>query len=106
VALLLAVYHGWRQEDIAKNAQQISDLGKQLYERIFNLWDHLDSLRNCLEKAVEAWNRSVGSLEGRVLPSVRKFRELSATTADEIPTLQPIEQTTRALPTPSETERP
>jgi DNA recombination protein RmuC len=98
IALLLAVYHGWRQEQIAKNALLISDLGKQLYKRISTMWEHLDSLRGAIDKAVEAWNRVVGSLEHQVLPSVRRFRELKATTAEEIPELGGVERTTRALP--------
>lgn len=98
IALLLAVYHGWRQEQIAKNALLISELGKQLYKRISTMWEHLDSLRSAIDKAVEAWNRVVGSLEHQVLPSVRRFRELKATTAEEIPELGGVERTTRALP--------
>jgi DNA recombination protein RmuC len=98
IALLLAVYHGWRQEEIAKNALLISELGKQLYKRISTMWEHLDSLRSAIDKAVEAWNRVVGSLEHQVLPSVRRFRELKATTAEEIPELGGVERTTRVLP--------
>jgi DNA recombination protein RmuC len=100
IALLLAVYHGWRQEEIAKNAEAISDLGKQLYKRVSTMWEHLDSLRGAIDKAVEAWNRVVGSLEHQVLPSVRRFRELGVTTAEEIPELGLVERTTRALPPP------
>ena len=98
IALLLAVYHGWRQEEITKNAQAISELGKQVYKRISILWEHLDSLRGAIDKAVEAWNRVVGSLEHQVLPSVRRFRDLKATTAEEIPQLEEVDRTTRALP--------
>ena len=100
IALLLAVYHGWRQEDITKNAELISDLGKQLYKRVHTMWEHLDSLRSAIDKAVEAWNRVVGSLEHQVLPSVRRFRELKATTAEEISELEQVEKTTRILPPP------
>lgn len=98
IALLLAVYHGWRQAEIAKNADLISELGKQVYKRVATLWEHLESLRAAIDKAVEAWNRAVGSLEHEVLPSVRRFRDLKATTAGEIPELEEIERTTRALP--------
>jgi DNA recombination protein RmuC len=98
IALLLAVYHGWRQEEITKNAQLISELGKQVYKRISILWEHLDSLRGAIDKAVEAWNRVVGSLEHQVLPSVRRFRDLKATTAEEIAQLEEVDRTTRALP--------
>ncbi len=104
IALLLAVYHGWRQEEIAKNAEAISDLGKQLYKRVYTLWEHLDTLRSAIDKAVDAWNRVVGSLEHQVLPSVRRFRELKATTADDIPPLGQVERTTRALPPSREQE--
>jgi DNA recombination protein RmuC len=100
IALLLAVYHGWRQEEITKNAQLISELGKQVYKRISILWEHLDTLRGAIDKAVEAWNRVVGSLEHQVLPSVRRFRDLKATTAEEIPQLEDVDRTTRALPPP------
>jgi DNA recombination protein RmuC len=100
IALLLAVHHGWRQEEITKNAQLISELGKQVYKRISILWEHLDSLRWAIDKAVEAWNRVVGSLEHQVLPSVRRFRDLKATTAEEIPPLEEVDRTTRALPPP------
>ena len=98
IALLLAVHHGWRQEDITKNAEAISDLGKQLYKRVHTMWEHLDDLRAAIDKAVEAWNRVVGSLEHQVLPSVRRFRDLKATTAEEIPTTELVEKTTRILP--------
>jgi DNA recombination protein RmuC len=98
IALLLAVHHGWRQEEIAKNAQAISELGKQVYRRVGTLWEHLDSLRSAIDKGVESWNRLVGSLEHQLLPSVRRFRDLKATTAEEIPELQEVERTTRSLP--------
>jgi DNA recombination protein RmuC len=98
------VYHGWRQEEVTKNSEAISDLGKQLYKRVFTLWEHLDALRSAIDKTVEAWNRAVGSLEHQVLPSVRRFRELKATTAEEIPQLADVEKTTRALPASPEQE--
>jgi len=98
IALLLAVYHGWRQEEIAKNAQLISELGKQLYKRFSTMWEHLDSLRSAIDKAVDAWNRVVGTLEHQILPSVRRFRELKATSAEEIPQMEEVDRTTRVLP--------
>ena len=86
-----------QQEAIAKNAQAISDLGKELYGRISVLWGHLDNLRNGLVSAVDSFDATVGSLESRILPSVRKFKELGATTEDEIKVLEKIGREPRAL---------
>jgi DNA recombination protein RmuC len=95
--LLKAVAYGWQQESIAKNAQAISELGKELYGRISVLWGHLDNLRNGLVSAIDSFDATVGSIESRVLPSVRKFKELGATTEDEIGVLEKIGREPRAL---------
>jgi DNA recombination protein RmuC len=98
IALLRAVAYGWRQESLAHNAQEISDLGKQLFERLSTLSEHFTVLGKNLGQAVGAYNRCVGTLESRVLVSARRFNELKAVSHDqEIPTLVPVEQTTRAL---------
>jgi DNA recombination protein RmuC len=96
-SLLKAVAYGWQQEAVAKNAQTISDLGKQLYDRIQIIWEHLDTLRDGLIRAVEAFDATVGSLESRILPSVRRFKELGATTDVEIDVMEPIARPPRAL---------
>jgi len=97
IALLKAVAYGWQQEQITKNAYQISILGKELYERISTLAKHFESVGSNLEKAIGSYNKAVGSIEARVLPSVRKFRELGVATAEEIPVLEQIDQTPRNL---------
>src|SRR5437773_4127458 len=79
VALLKAVAYGWRQEKLAENAREISSLGKQVYERVSILWGHLDNLGKALTAAVNTFNKAVGSFETRLLPGIRRFRDLGAT---------------------------
>ncbi len=97
IALLKAVAYGWNQEKLARNAQQISALGKELHERLRKLAGHVTAVGTNLDRAVEAYNQAVGSLENRVLVSARKFAELGASVAEDIPDLEPIETTARAL---------
>jgi DNA recombination protein RmuC len=97
IALLKAVAFGWTQEKLTRNAQQISVLGKELHERLRNMSAHIESLGKGLDRAVDAYNKAVGSLEARVMVSARRFAELGAPVAEEIPFLQQIETTTRNL---------
>lgn len=97
IALLKAVAYGWGQERIARSAQQISALGKELHERLRSLARHFEDAGKGLDKAVECYNKAIGSLEGRVLVSARKLNELTASAAAEIPELEPIETTARTL---------
>ncbi len=97
IALLKAINYGWNQEKLARNAQQISELGKELHDRLRLLAGHISSVGVGLDRAVESYNKAVGSLESRVLVSARKFAELGASVAEDIPELEPIETTARAL---------
>ncbi|HWQ02998.1 MAG TPA: DNA recombination protein RmuC [Candidatus Nitrosotenuis sp.] len=97
IALLRAVAYGWRQQELAENAERISSLGKELYERVTKFMEHMEKLRSGLEKANEAFNSAVGSLEHKLLPGARKFRELGVQTAEEIPDVQPTETALRSL---------
>ena len=102
IALLRAVAYGWRQEALAQNAHEIADLGKQLYERIAKLAEHWAEVGQRLDQAVEVYNKSVGTLESRVLVSARKLRDLKAAPEDvEIEVIEPIERTARALQAPA-----
>jgi DNA recombination protein RmuC len=95
VALLHAVAYGWRQEQVATNAEGIRKLGSELYDRLRTLAGHFDSVGGALGRAVNAYNAFVGSMETRVLPSARRFRDLGAATGDELAPLAPVEQAPR-----------
>jgi len=98
IALLRAVSYGWRQEALAKNAQEVADLGKQLYERIATMADHWSTVGNRLDQAVKSYNDAVSSLESRVLVSARRLRDLKAGADDvEIKSLEPVERQPRKL---------
>lgn len=103
IAVLRAVAFGWRQEQIAKNAQVVGDLGKLLYERMRVLAGHIGQVGNGLEKANSAYSKAVSSMESRVLPAARRFKDLGVATGDDIPRLEPIETTPRSLSIPETT---
>jgi len=92
IALLRAIAYGWRQEQITKNAQEIATLGKELYDRFQPFLDHVNKTGGSLSQAVEAFNRMVRSLEGRVIVSVKKFQELGAAGDKEISEIKQVEQ--------------
>jgi DNA recombination protein RmuC len=95
VALLRAIAYGWRQEQVATNAEGIRKLGSELYDRLRTLAGHFDSVGAALGRAVNAYNAFVGSMETRVLPSARRFRDLGAASGDEIAPLVVVEQAPR-----------
>jgi DNA recombination protein RmuC len=101
IALLKSAAYGWRQQKLAQNAQQISDLGKQLYDRLLTFTAHMEGVRTGLEKSNRAYNEAIGSLETRVLPAARKFKDLSAATGDDLPTALPVETALRELRPPT-----
>ena len=97
IALLKAVSYGWRQEQMANNAQEVSTLAKTLYDRLRVFTNHFDDIGRGLDRALDAYNKGVRSLEARVLVTARKFKERGAITGDEIETLEPIDKAARPL---------
>jgi DNA recombination protein RmuC len=91
VALLKAIAYGWQQVALTENAQEIRKLALELYERLSTYTGHMNNIGKELGAAVKAYNESVGSLEGRVLPGVRKFTELGIQPRKVIPETSPID---------------
>ncbi|KAF0179932.1 MAG: DNA recombination protein RmuC [Nitrospirae bacterium] len=92
IALLKAVAYGWQQEQVTKSAQEVNALGKELYERFAVVIEHFSKTGDSLRKAVGSYNDGVRSLESRLLPSVRKFRELGVSSAKEIGRVSEVDQ--------------
>jgi DNA recombination protein RmuC len=101
ITLLRTVAYGWKQEALARNAQEISELGRQLHDRISALAGHWARVGKNLGEAVGAYNSAVASMETRVLVSARRFRDLK-TVPDgrEIEVLEPVEMIPRTLDVP------
>jgi DNA recombination protein RmuC len=97
IALLKTVAYGWRQEKLAENAEQISNLGRELYDRVVTMAKHFATLGERLDGAVDAYNKTVGTMESRVLVSARRFRELGAATGEEIAKADVVELKAREL---------
>ena len=97
---------------ITRNAQDISKLGRELYERLGNMAEHFEDMRKSLVRTVESYNDAVGSLEGRVLVSARRFRDLGIT-GEELPEAHTVQLGARRLTSvilsetkdPSDTQR-
>jgi DNA recombination protein RmuC len=101
VSLLWAVERGWRQEKLAENARAISDQGRELFKRMTDMAGHLANVGDGLRKAVDSYNRSVGSLETRVFPAARRLKELGAGPEDaELGELAPVEKEVKAVSKP------
>jgi DNA recombination protein RmuC len=100
IALLKAIAYGWRHEKLAENAGQISDLGRALYDRISVLAGYFSDMGKTLDRAVDLYNKAAGSLERRVLVTARKFKELGASTAEDIDTAENIDRSIRTLQSP------
>ena len=97
IALLKAVSYGWRQEQMADNAQEVSDLAKTLYDRLRVFTGHFDEIGRNLDRSLDAYNKGVRSLETRVLVTARRFKERGAIAGEEIETLEPIDKAARPL---------
>ena len=103
IALMRAVAYGWRQEQLAKNTQEISNLGRQLYERMRILAQYIADVGKELDKANVAYNKAANSLESRVFPAARRFKDLGSASGEDIPVLENIQNTPRTVTVPEVT---
>src|SRR4029079_1262961 len=74
LALLKAAALGWRQEQLARNAEEIQAIGRELYERLGSMVGHLETVGKNLKQAGDAYDRFIGSLEQKVLPRARPLQ--------------------------------
>lgn len=101
IALLHAVAYGWRQESLAENARKISDLGQELYKRLSDMAGHLSKLGGDITTCATSYNKLVGNLERRVLPSARRFEDLQVShQKDELPEVRSVATDIRAPQSP------
>jgi len=95
ISVLKGVAYDWRQHQLAENADEIRRLAAELYERMLTVQEHYADTGRHLERAVQAYNRSAGSWENRLLPSLRRIRELGAATGEEPAALEQIDVAAR-----------
>jgi DNA recombination protein RmuC len=100
IALLKAIAYGWQQDTIAKNALEISELGRNLYDRIAKLAEHFENVGRSLAKAVQAYNGAIGTLETRVLVTARKLKDKGVTASEEFREVETVDITPRLLGAP------
>ena len=105
IALLRAVAYGWQQEAMEENARKISENGRNLYESVRALAERFERLGRSLKSSLEAYNETVGSLEGNVLVKARRFKDLQAANGgEEIKLIEPIDRVPRMLQAPELTD--
>jgi DNA recombination protein RmuC len=105
MALLKAASYGWRQESIADNAREISQLGQELHTRLSTMAEHFAKMGKGLDTARDSYNAAMASFESRVLVSARKFKELGAASQEaEIIELRAVEGGVRQLTAAAKTE--
>jgi DNA anti-recombination protein RmuC len=96
ITMLRTAQYAWQQDALSENARAVFELGRDLYERLATLGRHVDQLGKSLTNAVVSYNRTVGSLEGRVLVTARRLNELGVTDADLDPPRQ-VDEPARSL---------
>lgn len=97
LALLRTVAQGWQQERIAENAEEVRKLGRDLYERLCTMGEHVEQVGVGLRRALDSYNDAVGSLERRVFPAARRFRDLGVDSTKELREIPASDVTVRSV---------
>jgi DNA recombination protein RmuC len=105
LALLKTIAYGWTQQEIATNAEEVQSLGRQLYERLAVMVEHLEGVGRSIRQAAQSYDSLVGSLETKVLPGARRFKELGVSSTRAIEPVEPLKLDVRAVQKPELTGR-
>jgi DNA recombination protein RmuC len=97
IALLKAASYGWRQESVSKNAEEISQLGRQLHDRVATFTENLDKMGRGLDSAVKGFNSAVASFEAMLIPSARRFAEMGTPGSKKIPSPEQVDTAVREI---------
>jgi len=97
MAVLRAVAYGWKQQQLAVNAEEIQQLGRELYDRLATMVDHLDRVGTSIKQAADHYDRFIGSLEQKVLPGARRFKELGVSSTKELEAPDPLRLSMRKV---------
>ncbi|HOV61131.1 MAG TPA: DNA recombination protein RmuC [Candidatus Hydrogenedentes bacterium] len=98
IALLRAIAYGWQQQNVTENARQIQKLGSELMDRMATFLGYMGELGSSIGRSVETYNKAVGSMESRLLVTVRRFPELGVKTSKPVPELSPLTSLPRQVP--------
>ncbi len=100
LALLKAVAYGWQQQQLAQNAEEIRSIGRELYERLATMVDHLEGVGRNIKQAADSYDRFVGSLEQKVVPGARRFKELGVSSSKDVELPEPLNLSIRRVEKP------
>jgi DNA recombination protein RmuC len=100
LALLKAVAYGWSQQQLAANAEEIRLIGRELYDRLATMVDHLGAVGKGLKQAADSYDRFIGSLEHKVLPGARRFKDLGVSSTSDLDVPDPLNLSVRKVVKP------
>jgi DNA recombination protein RmuC len=97
LALLRTIAYGWQQQRLAANAEEIQEIGRDLYDRLATMVGHLEEIGDGLKQAGDSYDRFIGSLEAKVLPGARRFKELGVSSTRDLAVPEPLGLSPRTI---------